>query len=59
MQTDGQTDMTKIIFAFRSFANESSNLVVGLVFVKLVNPVLCEIWTDFLIQIMELRQVNL
>ena len=51
--------MTKIIFAFRSFANESSNLVVGLVFVKLVNPVLCEIWTDFLIQIMELRQVNL
>jgi hypothetical protein len=26
-QTDGQTDMTKLIFAFRNFANESKHEV--------------------------------
>ena len=51
--------MTKVIFAFRNFANASSNLVFGLVFVKLVHPVLCEICTESLKQIMELRQVSL
>ena len=38
--------MTKIIFIFRNFANASSNVLVGLVFVKVVNRVLCEIWTE-------------
>jgi hypothetical protein len=31
-QTDGRTDMTKLIVAFRNFANESRNLSNGYTF---------------------------